>query len=401
MKTARFGIHHLSNLPSSLKFLILSSFLIPFGSFMVLPFVPILLTRHNHMDMAAVGWVLGFASLIQFGGGFIGGVVAERLGLKRTMLLALTVRTLGFALLLASLERADWLIPAVIIIATGAALYLPANKAYIVNAVPVSERPLFLSLSSSALNAGMAMGPLVGGLFLLGNSEVLFWVIFVVFVVLTLAHWAFVDSAAQVSKHPPRAGKVSYLKLMGVPFALNALAFYGYFFFQNYMGPYTTSLHSAGLYGGLLTVNALLVFFGQPLLSKVIAEASYRASMFFSFMMLSLSMYFLSIGSVWALIVGTVMITFAEMVLFLKGDLEILNAVPDKPAFAFGMQRLSAGLGAFVSALIGGALYDYMQNNQQLGTFWSVLAIQALVVAVVVLAVLSFKRKLAVVNSQA
>jgi Co/Zn/Cd efflux system component len=85
-------------------------------------------------------------------------------------------------------------------------------------------------------------------------------------------------------------------------------------------------------------------------------------------------------------------------VLFLKGALEILNAIPNKPAFAFGMQRLSAGVGVFVSALIGGALYDFMQNSHRLSTFWSVLAVQALIVAVLALVVLSFKRKLAVVN---
>ncbi|MCX5345075.1 MFS transporter [Streptomyces atratus] len=107
-------------------------------------------------------------------GGVVGGIVADRFGLKRTMVLALTVRAVSFLLFVASFAFPALSVPALLLPSAGVALYLPANKAYVVRDCDEERRPVFLSLSNSALNGGMALGPLISGLFIMNAPIVVF-----------------------------------------------------------------------------------------------------------------------------------------------------------------------------------------------------------------------------------
>ncbi len=178
----------LSSLDGPLRFLLLSSFLIPLGSFMVLPFMSVFLHERLGMGLGTVGVVLAAASLVQFSGGVAGGALANRIGLRRTMLWALLVRTAGFAGFLLALRRPPLAVGALILTCCGAALYLPANKAYLVHGVADERRPAFLSAGNAALNAGMAVGPLVAGPFVLSSPGWLFTVVTALFVLVTAGH---------------------------------------------------------------------------------------------------------------------------------------------------------------------------------------------------------------------
>ena len=379
----RFGIHHLRDLPAGLQTLLLSSFLIPLGSFMVLPFIPIILNRHADMSMSLVGIVLAIASLIQFGGGFIGGFIADHCGLKPTMIGALIVRTLGFSLLTAAYWQGLFIIPAIMLIATGAALYLPANKAYIVNAAPQENRALFLSLSNAALNAGMGLGPLIGGLFIMHHARTLFAVVMLIFMVLTLVHYRGIPAVQCTAIATKRNKHFSFvdLRILALPFTFNALSFYCYFFFQNYMGPYVSVLYSPQIYSFILLLNALLVFLLQPLMSGWIKRTSYGALLSLSFLLMACGMALIMNTTLTALFIGTALITVTEICLFLKNDLEMLDKLPHRPAVAFGFQRLSAGMGAFASGALGGWLFEVTGKNGHQPSFWLFLALQSTLLA--------------------
>jgi MFS family permease len=121
------------------RFLLAGSFLITLGSFAVLPFMSVLLHERLGMKLGTVGVVLAIASLVQFSGGAVGGALAERIGLRRTMLLALAIRTVGFAFL-PGLRHAYIAVAALFLVSCGAALYVPANKAYLVHHVDEARR---------------------------------------------------------------------------------------------------------------------------------------------------------------------------------------------------------------------------------------------------------------------
>ncbi|WP_190138270.1 MFS transporter, partial [Streptomyces longispororuber] len=200
-RAARAGGGHLRTTLGSLggpsRFLLLSSFLIPLGSFMVLPFMSVFLHERLGMGLGTVGVVLAAASLLQFSGGVLGGALADRIGLRRTMVAALVIRTAGFAGLLLALHRPSLAVAALLLTCCGAALYLPANKAYLVHGVPDEHRPALLSAGNAALNAGMAVGPLVAGPFVLSAPGALFLAVTALFVLVTAGH----------ARLPPAAGE--------------------------------------------------------------------------------------------------------------------------------------------------------------------------------------------------
>lgn len=269
MLTDRCGNHPLRLLPNNLKTLFICSFLIPFGSFMALPFLPVILFNQGKLAMEMVGLILAVVMFIQFGGGIIGGIFADRIGLKQAMVVALAVRALGFLMLIFSFYSIYIAIPAMLLIATGSALYLPANKAYIIGYVSNQDRASSLAYLNSALNAGMAIGPLVGGLFVLNHSTLLFCIVFFVFVLVTLFHIYKIEEAKTIELEKQNYFAGIAVKKIIIPLLFNTAGFYIYFFFQNYMGPFVTQFHSPALYSFLLSTNCLLAFFYPTYVGKV------------------------------------------------------------------------------------------------------------------------------------
>ncbi|MFK8845204.1 MFS transporter [Streptomyces sp. Ac-502] len=368
----------LSTLTGPLRFLLLSSFLIPLGSFMVLPFMSVFLHERLGMGLGAVGVVLAVASLVQFSGGVLGGALADRVGLRRTMLWALVVRTAGFAAFLAALRWPPVAVAALILTCCGAALYLPANKAYLVHGVAEERRPAFLSAGNAALNAGMAVGPLVAGPFVLSSPGPLFLVVTALFAVVAVGH-ARLPAVGPEKDRPgsaPVAGQGLLTGIAVLPFVANGLAFYLYFHFQHYLAVYAVERASSEFYSLVLLTCFVLVIVVQPLASGAIRRMSYPLALAIGFTGLAAGMAVLAAGTRTALLAGGVLITLGDIVLFLKNDLEALRRSPRSDAVVFGQQRLAAGLGACASGVLGGQLYGFGERAGHAGWFWLFAAAQ-------------------------
>ncbi|MFD7500781.1 MFS transporter [Streptomyces sp. NPDC059850] len=365
------------------RFLLAGSFLIPLGSFAVLPFMSVLLHERLGMGLGAVGVVLATASLVQFSGGVVGGAAAERLGLRRTMLLALVIRTVGFAAFLPGLRHAYVAVAALFLVSCGAALYLPANKAYLVHGVEEARRPLLLSASGSALNAGIALGPLAAAPFVLSSSAGLFTAVAVLFAAITVGHALLPAEVTEPTPVGPeheeteenttRPGATRHGAL---PFAATVLSLYLFMFFQHYLALYAVPRTSATYYGLVLALYALLLVVAQPLASGWIARLPYGRALRIGFAAMATGMATLGLGSHAAILAGALLICCAEVILFLKNDLEALARSPRSPAVVFGRQRLAAGIGAFASGVAGGEGYQVAERADHAGLFWAAVAVQ-------------------------
>ncbi|MFE3741346.1 MFS transporter [Streptomyces sp. NPDC059096] len=379
------------------RFLLAGSFLITLGSFAVLPFVSVLLHERLGMRLPTVGVVLALASLLQFSGGAVGGALAERLGLRRTMLLALAIRTAGFAAFLPGLRHAHVAVAALLLVSCGAALYLPANKAYLVHDADEAERPLLLSASGSAFNAGIALGPLAASPFVLSASAGLLTTVTALFAAVTAGHallpaerparapdrQADADGAPYRTprSRPPllRRWKRALTGPEALPFAVTGLSVYLFMFFQHYLALYAVPRTSATYYGLVLALYALLLVVAQPLLSRWIAGLSHGRALRYGFSAMGAGMAALAVGERAAVLAGAVLVCFGEIVLFLKNDLEALARSARSPAVVFGRQRLAAGLGACASGVLGGAGYQLAERAAHPGLFWLAVAAQCLV----------------------
>ncbi|UFQ14065.1 MULTISPECIES: MFS transporter [Streptomyces] len=371
-------------LDGPLRFLLLSSFLIPLGSFMVLPFMSVFLHERLGMGLGAVGVVLAAASLVQFSGGIVGGALADRIGLRRTMLWALIIRTAGFVGLLLALRWPPLAVGALVLTCCGAALYLPANKAYLVHGVDDERRPAFLAAGNAALNAGMAVGPLVAGPFVLSSPGWLFVSVTALFVLVAAGHARLPAAGAGESGGQP-AGQGLLAGVAALPFAANALAFYLYFHFQHFLAVYAVERATSTFYSLVLLLCFTLVIVVQPLASGLIRRMPYATALAVGFTGLAAGLAVLAIGTRPALLAGGALITLGDIVLFLKNDLEALHRSSRSDAVVFGQQRLAAGLGACASGVLGGQVYGLTEQAGNTGWFWLLAAAQCVLLPLLLL----------------
>jgi len=161
-----------------------------------------------------------------------------------------------------------------------------------------------------------------------------------------------------------------------------ALAFYLYFFFQSFMGLYAAGVSNIQVLGWVMLLNCAMVVLLQPPLADRIAKADYRRLVVGSFTLMALGMTAMSLGNTPALLGGTALFTLGEIFLFLRCDLELVDRLPGHPAFAFGVQRLTAGIGGLLSGIVGGFVFAHFQSAGDLDTFWIVVAAQCAAAAV-------------------
>ncbi|MGW2863961.1 MFS transporter [Streptomyces sp. NPDC001205] len=374
----------LAALPANLRFLLATSFFMPLASFMVLPYLAILLHDRLGMAMGTVGLLLGATSFLSFSGCLAGGLIAERIGLKTAMVVGLTIRTCGFGLFMAGLSTARLAVVAVILAACGDALYSPANKAYLVGEVSDEHRPVLLSVNNSALNTGMALGTMIAGVLVVRMPFLVFAVVTVLFAIMTLLH-ATLLSADTVSGPAKDGAGGEWAKAFLTPPALVALvSAYVYWYFQNYLGVFVTGGHPAIVYSLALVINSVLVIIGQPLAARWIGRVSYQRAVVVALPALTLGLLAFAQNTLVAILAGTVLVSVGEAVIFLKNDLEALKAVPGRPTLAVGSQRMAVGFGSFASGIVGGQLFAHAQSGGAVGSFWLYAALQGLVATAVI-----------------
>ncbi len=367
----------LAGLPTSLRFLLATSFFMPLASFMVLPFLAILLHDRLGMPMGTVGLLLGVTSFLQFSGALGGGLVAERTGLKRAMVTGLSIRSCGFALFIAGLSVPGLAVAAVLLTACGDALYSPANKAYLVREVAEEHRPVLLSVNNSTLSTGMALGTLISGLLIVRLPLLVFAVVTGVFAALTLLHAAILPRDSSSAPAREDRGGDWARAFLTPPVLVGFVTAYVFWFFQNYLGVFVTAGHSTVVYSLALVINSGLVILGQPPAARWIGRVRYSTAVLVAFPAFVLGLLAFTRPGVPCILAGTVLMSVGEGVIFLKNDLEALRAVPGRPTLAVGSQRLALGLGSFASGVVGGRLYPSAHSG---GTahFWLYAAVQGL-----------------------
>ncbi|MPY47357.1 MFS transporter [Streptomyces acidicola] len=372
-------------------FLLAASFLITLGSFAVLPYMSVLLHQRLGLGLGTVGIVLAVASLVQFSGGVFAGALAERIGLRATMLTALAVRTAGFAAFVPGMGSPVLAVGALFLVSCGAALYLPANKAYLVEGADDADRPRLLSASGSAFNAGIALGPPAAAPFVLGSPTVLFSCVTVLFALVGVGHALLPPPAAHPAADAARAATGNAARPRRPddgppPFAVTVLSVYVFMFFQHYLALYAVPRTSASYYGAVLTGYACLLVITQPLLSRWIAALTYADAMKVGFGSMAAGTAVIAYGGYAGIGAGAALMCLGEIVLFLKNDLEALARSRAAPAAVFGRQRLAAGLGAFGSGAVGGQVYAGAEVMGSARGFWLAVCLQALVLPVLLTA---------------
>jgi EmrB/QacA subfamily drug resistance transporter len=158
----------------------------------------------SQLEWAINSYTLVFAGLL-----FTFGVIGDRIGRKRMLMIGMTM--FGLASLLCSYAQTpDQLIWARAAMGLGGAAVMPQTLSIITNVFEPRERPRAIGIWAAAVGVAIAIGPIVGGLLL----DYFWWgSVFLINVPLTAAGVVAIFFLVPESKSPS-AGRVDYLGVL-------------------------------------------------------------------------------------------------------------------------------------------------------------------------------------------
>jgi MFS family permease len=133
------------------------------GNGLVIPFLIVYLHRVRHLSLPTAGLVLSTVAISGFVGTAVTGGLVDRVGPRRALILSQLAAGVGAAAI--AFIHSPWqAFAAAVIYGFGAAGYWPAIQSMLATAVPADQRDAAFSLHFMALNAGIGLGAVVGGL---------------------------------------------------------------------------------------------------------------------------------------------------------------------------------------------------------------------------------------------
>ncbi|WP_374404431.1 MFS transporter [Streptomyces sp. 35G-GA-8] len=356
--------------------LLVGGLLINIGTFAVYPYLAVLLRERLGTGIAQVGIILGAATLVQFAGAPFTAAFAERIGLKRSLMLATCLYTLGALMYLGGMGEPALMVVALFVSCGAGALYSPAYRAYLVQSATAEQRPQAMSAGNAAGNLGIALGPVAGALFL-RDPALLFTLSTALYSTLMVGHFLLRPERPAAGGQPPVEPFRRVLRgLARVPFAVTALTHYLYMQFYQYLSVYADGRMATALYGTIMMGYSLGLVVVQPLAARWVGQTRHSVAMAIGFSCMAVGMAAFATGRPAGVAAGAAAMSVGTGVLFLKNELEALELSQRSAAVTFGQQRLAVGVGALLSGVIGGAVYGLFERAELLPGFWLAVAAQ-------------------------
>lgn len=340
---------------------------------MVLPFLTLYLTGQFGWSPAAAGRMLALYGAGAIGGSFLGGWAADRWSPVVVQQFSLVGTGVGFlALTRLSSEHAFGI--AMVMISLVAEMYRPALLAAAGKDVPAEVRGRSMGLLRLAVNAGMSIGPAVGGLLATVNYDLLFvadaCTCWAAATVLFLARRRAARRAARPGQLPAVETDAGTSSPVGSPWRDGPfLAFLGLalvlaiVFFQ-INGTFPLYLHheyglsEAGI-GGLLGLNALIVVACEMLILHRVERLSPLAVIGPGAFLLCLGFALLPIGRGALFAAGTVVVwTVGEMLTLPLANIFVAaRAGPGRAGRYIGAYTMAFSTAFLIAPALGLSVY--------------------------------------------
>lgn len=142
-------------------FLLVDNMLVVLGFFVVFPLISIRFVDRLGWAALMVGIALGLRQLVQQGLGIFGGAVADRFGVKPTIVTGMLLRAAGFITM--ALAQEPWMLwLSCVLSGLGGTLFDPPRAALVVKLIRPAQRGRFFSLLMMQDSAGAVVGALLG-----------------------------------------------------------------------------------------------------------------------------------------------------------------------------------------------------------------------------------------------
>jgi MFS family permease len=168
-------------------FLLTSVFIVHLASYMVIPFMMVILPRDSGISLGVASVIVFMAKVSVKLSNLFGGPLADRFGTKSVMAVGLLLRGIGMAGFFMD-KQVWWLLLSAAVAGIGNGFYSPPTRAALSFLTPSSEQSQVFSARSVAANLGMALAPVVTFLSVRGSSGWIFLcsgALFILFAIIT------------------------------------------------------------------------------------------------------------------------------------------------------------------------------------------------------------------------
>lgn len=351
-------------LPGKTKLLIFSILLFRMASFLSYPFLAVHLDKLG-FNPIEIGLVIGIPYFFSGIGGIFAGNIADQLGQKKAMILALLLGSVSFVCLGQSESMTSFLLFNLLILISSI-LFEPAASSLIAASIPEELLTSAFRLRYIAINIGASIGPMIGGGFAYVGMNECFTITGVLFLLL--------GGAIFLIKNPVRSLKNEYsftrlkstLKHMSNHAAFLQLTAANLFISMTYCQMLSTLpqvlnekfANSVELYSLLLTVNPITVVSFGFFMNKALGALTTRTLFLTGCLVLFITFigFHFSPPSYTAYILLMILFTLGEVILMPTTSRFIVDLSPNEHRGTYLGSESCYHLGFFIGNLLGGFL---------------------------------------------
>jgi len=347
--------------------LIVGTVFVRAASSMSMPFLFIYLSKHTNMTLSEIGLTIGAGSLFGMLGGFVGGTLSDKFGRRVIMLGALYTWSLVFL----GFAYGDH--PYVFFLLNGLSglcrsFYEPVSQALMADLTPSAKRYRVFALRYTAINVGVAVGPLVGAVLALNEDSLPFlvtaiaYLLYVVFLQLLLNRFGIKQIEGQkkeIVSFAKAINVVSHDKAFGLYILGSTLGAISYSQMSTTLAKFVeiTVHDGVQLFAVLMSVNAVVVVLMQLPLTKWAERRTPLQSIFAGNVLYAIGNVGFAYSQGWTLfILAMTVFTLGEVLSMTTSDVFIDRLAPEDLRGAYYGARSFSHLGTFIGPWMGGFL---------------------------------------------
>lgn len=347
--------------------LVIGTVFVRAASSMSMPFLFLYLSNNTDMDLATIGLTIGAGPLAGTLGGFIAGTLSDRIGRRRVMIGALYVWTLvfvGFAL------SKNPMVLLILNMAGGLcrSFYEPVSQALMADVTPPEKRFRVFSLRYTAINVGVAVGPIAGAVLAKTSVALPFMITALIYLIYVVSLQGLLNKFGIKKIEGQKKEHVTFRRAFNVVVNDKAFRLYmvagmlgaiGYSQMSSTLAKYAemTVVSGTELFAILMSINAIVVVVMQlPLTAWAEKKTPLTAIVVGNVMYAIGDVGYAFAGSWIVFIIAMVFFTFGEILTFTSGDVLIDRMAPEGMRGSYYGAKSFSNLGQFAGPWLGGIL---------------------------------------------
>lgn len=355
-------------LPKQVWYLVIGMFLNTVGSSFLWPLNSIYIHNHLGKSLTIAGIVLMLNSLAAVFGNLLGGLLFDKIGGYKTILVGVWINFLAL-LLLAFWHEWPYYVVFLTLIGFSGGIVYPAMYALIGSTWPEGERKAFNTIFLAS-NIGVAVGPALAGVIADFNFEYVFianlatYSIFILLVMFTYKQFDTKHVAPKnvIAERVEIQSKAPFYGLLILCIAL-IFCWMSYSQWSATISSYTQGLGiSLSQYSLLWTINGLLIVGIQPIIRPLIRywEHKLNHQLVFGLVLMAISFAIVSIAGDFKMFAAAMVVLTIGEVFFSPAIPTVANKIAPKGKQGFyqGVVNSATTIGRTIGPLFGGIMVD-------------------------------------------